>query len=161
MITNSSLGIFFLLMISNIPSSFATAQQHTTAPPKHKHNAPQTIPKNVEKSIVSDPQITIYSAHKDKNNYVIALYTDRPGKALITYDSPTCQANSYGNTTINPKNKSEIEFTSTEDPLCKIALQKTNNNQLKITKETPACAAWHGDFCTFSSISLLTRIYPQ
>ncbi|WP_271789091.1 hypothetical protein [Commensalibacter communis] len=161
MIRNSSLGVLFLLMISSMPSSFANTQHHKTSPSKQTYNTPKAITRNDKPSIVTDSQISIYNAHKDKNNYVIALYTDQPGKALITYDSPTCQANSYGSTSINPKNKSEIEFTSTEDPLCKINFKKTNNNELKIIKETAACTAWHGDFCTFSSISLLTRIYPQ
>lgn len=138
----------------------AKTHQKTTSP-KHTQETHKNTAKPEEKPVITDPQLTFYSAHKDKNNYVIALYTDRPGKALITYDSPTCQANSYGNTVINAKNKSEIEFTSTEDPLCKISLEKTKNNQLKITKETPACNAWHGDFCSFSSLSPLTRIYPQ
>lgn len=158
MIKRISLGILSLLAISCSLSVFAKTH-HATASKHSKETAAKT--EKPTNPVLSDPQISIYSAHKEKNNYVIALYTDRPGKALITYDSPTCQANSYGDTVLNSKNKSEIVFTSTEDPLCKVTLQKTANNQLKIIKETSACTAWHGDFCSFSSLSPLTRIYPQ
>lgn len=159
MIKRISFGVLSLLALSCSTSVFAKTH-HAAAVSKH----PQETTKKAEHATLpkaTDPQISIYSAHKEKNNYVIALYTDRPGKALITYDSPTCQANSYGDTVPNSKNKNEIGFTSTEDPLCKITLQKTENNLLKIIKETPACNAWHGDFCSFSSLSPLTRIYPQ
>lgn len=160
MIKKISFGVCFLFAISSIPSVFADTHHRTTAS-KHTQELQKNTKNNNEKPVLTDPQLIFYSAHQDKNNYVIALYTDRPGKALITYDSPTCQANSYGDTIIDTKNKSQIEFTSTEDPLCKITLQKADNNQLKIIKETPACTAWHGDFCSFSSLSPLTRIYPQ
>lgn len=160
MITKISFGVCVLLAFSCNSSVLAKTHQKTTSS-KHIQESHKNTEKPEEKPTITDPQLIFYSAHKDKNNYVIALYTDRPGKALITYDSPTCQANSYGDTTINGKNKSEIEFTSTEDPLCKITLEKIKNNQLKITKETPACTAWHGDFCSFSSLSPLTRVYPQ
>lgn len=158
MIKRISLGIISLLAIG-YTSTVLAKTHHTIATSKH----PLETTKKIEKPTStqpSEPQISIYSAHKEKNNYVIALYADRPGKSLITYDSPTCQANSYGDTVPSSKNKSEIIFTSTEDPKCKITLQKAENNQLKITKETAACNAWHGDFCSFSSLSPLTRIYP-
>ncbi|CAI3934175.1 MULTISPECIES: hypothetical protein [Commensalibacter] len=160
MIKKNFFGVCFLFAISGISSVFADTH-HKTITSKHTQELSKNITRTTEKSVLADPQLNFYSAHQDKNNYVIALYTNRPGKALITYDSPTCQANSYGDTIIDSKNKSQIEFTSTEDPLCKITLKKENDNQLKIIKETPACTAWHGDFCSFSSLSPLTRIYPH
>lgn len=126
------------------------ALAHNLKQKEKKHN------KTVSKTV---PQINIFEAHKDKQNYVIALYTNATGAALVAYDSPTCQANSYGETRIEKTQPLEIVFTSAEDTHCKITF-KLKDSKLFVTNETPSCSTWHGDFCSFSSLSPLSRLYP-
>ncbi|MDI2089781.1 hypothetical protein [Commensalibacter oyaizuii] len=141
--------------------SKTTTPSHHKPAQKHNHSEVKKSPSSSTSTLPS-PQFEIYEGHgENKKNYVLALYPDRNGSALIAYDSPTCQANSHGTTIINPKKPSEIEFTSKEDPHCKITLHKIKDHQLSIDKETLACNAWHGDFCSFSSITPLRRIYPK
>ena len=107
------------------------------------------------------PQIEIFESHVGiSKNYVIALDPIHPGATLITYNSPTCQANTHGNTILNHHDPSKLEFTAKEDPYCKISMQITKNHQLKILSETIPCSTWHGDFCSFETLPIVNRIYP-
>lgn len=145
-----------LLTLAFTPPSFAD-HKHTHT--KSQHHAPAK--QKISAHPLALPQIEIYEAHQgNKSNYIIALYTHQQGASLISYTSQTCQADSHGTTLPNPKNSSQFEFTAREDPFCKITLQKTKKNQLKVIKETAPCGTWHGDLCSFSSLPTLNRIYP-
>lgn len=166
MIFSKSCGSFSLIKFSVLYSSlflFAVTLPFTpSTSAKHRINATshqkETI---ITPSPKSPPQIEIFEAHQGENKtYVISLDSNHGGATLIAYNSPTCQANTHGTTIINSKT-SKLEFTAKEDPFCKITMQKNKNNQLKIIKETAPCSTWHGDFCSFTSLSSLTRIYPK
>lgn len=157
--TKSLFYLSFTLSLSCFSfSAFApSAQAHTS----HTASSAKNEQQKAAPSTSTLPQLEIYEASQDKNrDYLIALYTHQSGAALISYNTPTCQANSHGTTRPDAKDPSKLEFTAREDPYCKITLQKTRNHQLKVLKETLPCATWHGDFCSFKSLAPLTRIYP-
>lgn len=107
-------------------------------------------------------QLEIFENHNDLNkNYIITMDTHHLGTTLLTFNSPTCQANAQGTTKLISENPTKLEFTSKEDPYCKITMQVTRQNQLKILKETIPCSTWHGDFCSFTTLSTLNHVYPS
>lgn len=150
-------GLF--LSMSSIPlSSLTTYGKHL---PTHHHAHSQQTPPVIHPASVP-PQMQVFEANAESNKtYVIAMDSNHPGATLITYNTPSCQANTHGTTVINPKSPYLLEFTAKEDPYCKITMQKTKNGQLKIIRETRPCNTWHGDFCSFTSLTTLTRIYPK
>lgn len=128
-----------------------------------KSNGTQPIRKEIviQKPSNISSQIEVFENHDEiHKSYMVVFDSNHPGATLIAYNSPTCQANTHGTTIVNRQDSSKFEFTSTDDPYCKITMQITKKHQLKILKESVPCSTWHGDFCSFTTLPILNRLYP-